>query len=104
MTPPKTYQYQIQYTDNTYRMVDWTKGEFKQVADDMKDSFDVTVMDDGIFVLKDIRTIVLIPEVEEPKLTDEQKKEGQLTEWGFVDPDTAVYLKEVLGIDSQGGN
>jgi hypothetical protein len=70
----------------------------------MKDSFDVTVMDDGIFVLKDIRTIVLIPEVEEPKLTDEQKKEGQLTEWGFVDPDTAVYLKEVLGIDSQGGN
>jgi hypothetical protein len=104
MTKPKRFQYQIQYVDNTYRMVDWSKPEFNQVAMAMSKEQTVTVLEDSLFVLKDIRTIVLIPEIPEPKAPS--KDENQLTEWGFVDDPTAVYLKDVLGIDlgQLGGN
>jgi hypothetical protein len=103
MTKPKRFQYQIQYVDNTYRMVDWSKPEFNQVAMAMSKEQTVTVLEDGLFVLKDIRTIVLIPEIPEPKAS---KEESQLTEWGFVDPATAEYLRDVLGVDvgQIGGN
>jgi len=103
MTPPKTYQYQIQYVDNTYRMVDWTKAEFVQVGEWISEQKYSIVLSDGIFILRDIRAIVIIPEVEESKdngLAEDQK----LTEWGFVDNDTATYLKDVMGIDLMGGN
>jgi hypothetical protein len=104
MTKPKRFQYQIQYVDNTYRMVDWSKPDFNQVALAMSKEQTVSIMEDGIFVLKDIRTIVLIPELPEPKVPS--KEESQLTEWGFVDPATAEYLRDVLGVDvgQIGGN
>jgi hypothetical protein len=104
MTKPKRFQYQIQYTDNTYRMVDWSKPEFNQVASAMANDKKIAVLEDSLFVLYDVRTIVLIPELPEPKAPS--KEETQLTEWGFVDDPTAVYLKDVLGIDlgQIGGN
>jgi hypothetical protein len=104
MTKPKRFQYQIQYTDNNSRIVDWTKPEFNQVAMAMSKQESVTVLEDSIFVLDDIRTIVLIPEIPVPKAPS--KEDNQLTEWGFVDPATAEYLRDVLGIDlaQLGGN
>jgi hypothetical protein len=103
VTKPKRFQYQIQYVDNTYRMVDWTKLEFNQVAMAMSKEQIVTTLEDSIFVLKDIRTIVLLPEIPAPKTP---KDENPLTEWGFVDPATAEYLRDVLGVDvgQIGGN
>jgi hypothetical protein len=105
MTKPKRFQYQIQYTDNSTRIVDWSKPDFNQVALAMSKEQTVSIMEDGIFVLKDIRTIVLIPEIQESEKQLADAKH-QLTEWGFVDDATAVYLKEVLGIDlgQLGGN
>ena len=90
-------QYQIQYTDNTYRMVDWTQDEFKLVCECIVHEALAAVLEDGIFVLHDIRAIVLIPLVpEEP-----EQEENQLPEWGFVDHDTAEWLK-ANGIDLGG--
>lgn len=101
MTKPKTFQYQIQYKDNTYRLIDWSKAEFKQVGEDMQAGFEVSILEDGVFSLVDIRAIVIIPELEpepEQELGDEN-----LTEWGFVDLETARWL-QAQGIDvSKGG-
>jgi hypothetical protein len=103
MTKPKRFPYQIQYTDSSSRIVDWTKPEFNQVANAMAENEGVAVLEDSLFVLKDIRTIVPIPETPAPKAP---KEENQLTEWGFVDPATAEYLRDVLGVDvgQIGGN
>jgi hypothetical protein len=93
-TKPKKREYQIQYTDNTYRIVEWAVKEFKQVGESMVANYDYCIMDDGVFALKDIRTIILLPEVEE----EQPQKDNKLTEWGFVDNQTALWLKE-MGID-----
>jgi hypothetical protein len=100
MTPPKQFQYRIQYVDNTYQMVDWTKPEFNSAFTAMAEDKKVLKVSDGIFRLDHIRTIVLIPPLPEP--TEEEKKvieeENKLSEWGFVDDASALWLKEV-GID-----
>lgn len=102
MTKPKAYTYQIQYNDNTYRIVDWTKIEFKEVAESLANQQAAAVLDDGVFVLYDVRAIVLLPEVEEETEEKTKEKEQHLTEWGFVDADTAAWLKNA-GIDIVNG-
>lgn len=96
MTAPKKYQYRIQYVDNTYQMVDWTKAEYKLVGEAIIDSKPAVMLDEGIFRVSDVRAIVLIPELPEPEKTDETK--NHLTEWGFVDTETAQWLR-ANGID-----
>lgn len=96
------HQYQIQYTDNTYRMVEWTKKEFKKVCRRLAFRLRTVALSDGVFMLKDVRTIVFIPPA--PELTEEEKKnETNLTEWGFVDDDTALWL-QAHGINLQGSD
>lgn len=82
-------QYQIQYTDNSYRMVDWTEDEFELVGACIIESKNAVVLKDGIFVLHDVRAIVLIPPIVE-EITDD---ENNLTDWGFVDAQTAEWLR-----------
>lgn len=98
------HQYQIQYTDNTYRMVEWTKKEFKKVCRRLAFRLRTVTLSDGVFILKDVRTIVFIPPIPEPT-EEERKKEAQqqLTEWGFVDDDTAMWLQS-QGINLQGSD
>jgi hypothetical protein len=88
--------YQIQYTDNTYRMVDWTKEEFKQVGRDMENEDKVSILNDGIFSLVHIRAIVFIPPVVEPEIPEGENELDD--EWGFVDRETAEWLK-IQGIE-----
>lgn len=100
----KTYQYRIQYIDNTYQLVEWTKSEFHEVGKAMLNEHVVAIINDDLFRLTDIRAIVFLPPLPEP--TPEEKKaqeEAQLTEWGFVDSDTAAWLK-ANGINIGGGN
>lgn len=88
--------YQIQYTDNTYRMVDWTVEEFKQICEDMIDEMKVSIMTDGVFSLVHIRAIVLIPPM---PIEEKPEEDNELDdEWGFVDRETAEWLK-VQGIE-----
>jgi hypothetical protein len=100
----KVFQYRIQYIDNTYQLVDWTKAEFDGVFGSMAEDKKVAKVADDLFRLDDIRAIVFLPPIPEP--TKEEKlaeTEGQLSEWGFVDPDTAQWLKDQgikLGGDS----
>lgn len=82
-------------------MVDWTKAEYLQIGQAIADDKSALVLDDGIFKLKDIRAIVLIPEPEVEE-TEEKPQEGGLTEWGFVDPETAAWLK-AQGVDVSKG-
>jgi hypothetical protein len=101
MTKAKKFQYQIQYVDNTYRIVEWTKAEYSEVVDAMAHADRIVAFDEGIFVLSDVRTIVFIPEIEEPE-QEKIDEENALTEWGFVDPDVAAWLKS-QGIDTSKG-
>lgn len=99
ITKPKKLDYRIQYVDNTYQLVQWTQKEFKEVGMAMGEGKLVGLLDDGLFRLDHIRAIVFLPPVPEP--TEEEKKvqeEEQLTEWGFVDAESARWLKE-NGID-----
>ena len=98
MTKPRTYTYQIQYVDNTYRIVEWTRLEFKKVCEEMEKGAECVALDKGLFSLKDVRAIVMMREEKENK----KEKESVLTEWGFVDPETLMWLKE-QGIDVTGG-
>lgn len=100
MTKPKKFQYQIQYIDNTYRIVEWTKAEFEFIGAGMAADKKVVILADGIYRLDDIRAVVLVPEAEEPEeQTDETEK--KLNEWGFTDPETREWLK-ANGIDVGG--
>lgn len=102
MTKPKKFQYQIQYTDNTYRIVEWTKAEFSLVGDAIIDEKSAIVLDDGIFRLNEVRTIVFIPGPPEPEKTEDE--ENQLGEWDFVDdPDVKDYLRDI-GLVGKGVN
>lgn len=98
-TKAKRYMYQIQYTDNTYRVIDLTKEEWKSLGIAIYEKNPVIVLDDAVLVLSDVRAIVYIP-VPEPELEKEEtvNEDGQLTEWGFVTPEEAANLRE-LGID-----
>lgn len=104
MTDAVEQLYQIQYDDNTYRMIDLTDDEFNTIGGHMMADKAVVVMPKGILKLTQVRAIVLIPPVPEPeeKEKDGTPKEGQLTEWGFVDGDTAQWLKD-QGIDIVNG-
>lgn len=88
--------YQIQYTDNTYRMVDWTKQEFDFIGAGMVAGKTTVVLDDGIFSLVHIRAIVFIPPVVEPEVPEGENELDD--EWGFVDRETAEWLK-IQGIE-----
>jgi hypothetical protein len=103
MTKPKAREYRIQYVDNTYQIVEWTKAEYDKVGLAMEDSKPAIKLDTEIFKLSDIRTIILLPEAETEPEQEEVNPEGQLTEWGFVDRQTAEWLR-AAGIDiSKGG-
>lgn len=104
MAKAKTYQYRIQYVDNTYQLVEWTKAEFDSVFVAMSNDKKVAKVADDLFRLHDIRAIVFLPPLPEP--TQEEKKaqeDGELSEWGFVDPDTAAWLRS-QGINLGGGH
>lgn len=103
MTKAKDFLYQIQYHDNTYRMIDVTKSEFKEIGEAIVSGQKAIMLDDMILDLQYVRGIVLVPEPE-PEQQPETAEENKLTEWGFVDPDTAAWLKS-QGINlSEGGN
>lgn len=94
MTKAKKNMYQIQYHDNTYRMVDWTKAEYKEVGEAMENEKNVVIFDEGIFRVDFIRAVVFIPEPE--PITKEE--ENKLTEYGGFDPEIIEWIKE-QGID-----
>lgn len=91
MTKARTYQYQIQYTDQSYRIIDWTRKEFETVMNALAEEKHAAILTDGGFVLKDIRAVVLIPEIKED--TEQKQEENVLTEWGFVEPKVAEWLQ-----------
>lgn len=104
MAKAKKYQYRIQYIDNTYQLVDWTKAEFESVGEAMANDKSAVVVDNDIFRVSDIRAIVYLPPLPEP--TPEEKKaqeESQLSEWGFTDLQTQEWLRS-QGIKLGGGN
>lgn len=103
MTRPKKYLYQIQYNDNTYRIAEWTKSEFKQVSEAIRKAEYACTLEDGVFVLTDVRAIVLIKQDEQNEKEKEEQK-NPLEEWGFVDPETYLWLKEQGIISTEGGN
>jgi hypothetical protein len=101
MKKPKKHDYRIQYIDNTYQIVDWSKPEFQAVGQAMEDDKAAVLLEEGIFKLSDIRAIVFLPPV--PVLTPEEQKakeedEAGLSEWGFTEPDVQEWLKS-QGID-----
>jgi hypothetical protein len=96
MTKPKRYDYRIQYVDNTYQVVEWSKPEFQQVGQAMEEDKVAVMLEDGIFKVTHIRAIVYLPPV--PEMTPEEQKakeedDAGLSEWGFVDPDVQQWLK-----------
>jgi hypothetical protein len=82
--------YQIQYHDQTYRIVKWTDEEFDKVKTCMQGEFTVCALSDSVFKLTDIRAIVLVPAVETEEVAEDGKGTG---EWDFVDDATAAWLK-----------
>lgn len=96
MTKAKKNLYQIQYADNTYRMVDWTKKEFEEVGEAIVAEKSAIVLPEGIFRLYDVRTIVFIPEPE--PTTEETEEQSNLSEYGHYDADTLKWLRE-NGVD-----
>ena len=105
MTKPKKHDYRIQYIDNTYQIVEWSKPEFQAVGKAMEDGKVAILLEEGIFKICDIRAIVYLPPV--PVLTPEEQKakeedEAALSEWGFADPDSQEWLKS-MGINISKG-
>lgn len=102
MTKPKKFTYQIQYNDSNYRIVDWTKKEYSQVGEGLVKQAAAVVLDEGAFVLHDIRAIVLLPEIEETDEKKEHPDDTHLSEWGFTEPEVQAWLKQ-QGIDVVNG-
>lgn len=99
MTKPKKHMYRIQYIDNTYQIVDWSKTEFKAVGDSMIEGKIAVMLDEGIFRLSDVRAVVFLPPPPEKTEAEKAAEEDQaLTEWGFADPDVQQWLRD-HGID-----
>jgi hypothetical protein len=104
MAKAKRFTYRIQYVDNTYQIVDWTKAEFLQVGEDLNTDTKMIVIGDEMFRSSDIRAIVFLPPIPEPTKEEKQAQaEQQLSEWGFVDPEVAEWLKN-NGINIGGGH
>lgn len=110
MTKPKRHMYRIQYLNDSYQIVEWTKDEFKQVGEDMRAGFDIVALEDGIFRVRDVRAIVYLPPVPEKEPPTQQevddmqeKAKKQFEEWGFVDQATMEWLVE-NGIMDMGGD
>lgn len=105
MAVAKKYVYRIQYIDNTYQLVEWTKAQLKDVARAMMSDTPAVLVDDDVFRVSDIRAIVHIPP--QPELTEAEKKaqaeQESLEEWGFVDQATAEWLK-MQGVKIGGGH
>lgn len=101
-TPAKKHMYRIQYEDNTYQIVDLTTTDYNAVGDSLVSGEYAIKLKDYILRLKDIRTITFLPPAPEP--TNEEKAamknqaEHQISEWGFVDPETLAWLA-ANGID-----
>lgn len=95
---PETSMYRIQYIDNTFQLVDWTDDQLIRVYEEMEDNQTVTMVNKSIFKLTDIRAIVYLPPIETPEEQEEIKDDENLTEWGFVDAETANWLRN-NGID-----
>jgi hypothetical protein len=95
MTKPKKHDYRIQYIDNTYQVVEWSKPEFQLIGEAMEKGKHAILLEEGIFKIKDIRAIVFLPPV--PVLTPEEQKakdeDDALSEWGFTAPDVQEWLK-----------
>lgn len=101
MTAPKAFMYRIQYVDNTYQVVDWTKAEFKEVGQALVEGQSGVMLDNGIFRLTDIRAIVFLPPAPEPTKEELKKQideESQLGEWTWADPEVRAWLKD-QGVD-----
>ena len=103
MAKAKVYQYRIQYVDDTYQIVDWTKGDFTKVADALMEGKTAALVSDCVFRVSDIRAIVLLPEIKEEKPKDEKEKEPELSEYGHYDFETIQWLRD-NGIDIGGAN
>lgn len=107
MTKAKKFMYRIQYNDNTYQVVDWTKYEFEKVGEYMEAEAKAIKLEEGLFRLTDVRAVIFFPPppppTEKEKLKMKEYGESQLSEWGFVDQETAEWLK-ANGIDLQGGD
>lgn len=101
-TKPKKYLYQIQYSDNTYRLINLTKQEWASVSLAIEADKRVCMLDEAVFVLTDIRAIVFIPEEESEEKTEEEKEEGLLSEYGFAEPEVLEWLRE-NGVDPTKG-
>lgn len=99
MAKPKKYDYRIQYVDNTMQIVQWTKNDFNFVATAMTRNETAVYVDECVFRLSDVRAIVFLPPEPEPTPEEKVEQEKRLSDWGFVDPETAAYLKDVMGID-----
>ena len=94
MTKPLKHEYQIQYIDNTYRIVDWTNAEFIKIGEAIAEGKHALVLKEGIFVLNDIRAVVYIPPVP-IEVSKEEERPTQFDEWGFIqDPEMIESLKE----------
>lgn len=102
LTKPSKYTYQIQYKDQTYRIVEWTKAEFKQIGEALMAGETGVVFEEGIFLLGDIRTIVFIPPTPEPTEEEIAQEQNELSEWGFLDRDSLEWLK-ANGVDISKG-
>lgn len=102
MTKPKERLYQIQYMDNTYRMIDLTKVDYDCIGKCMMDGKTFVKMEKCILRLDEIRAIVLIPE---PEPAAEQTEDGQQSvhpEYGAYDEATVEWLK-ANGVDVVNG-
>jgi hypothetical protein len=105
MAKPKVYEYRIQYVDNVYQVVSWTKTQFTKVGEAMEQGKPAILLDTEIVRLTDIRAIVFLPEIVEPteeEVKKQQEKESKLSEWGFTDLETQRWLR-LQGIDISKG-
>jgi hypothetical protein len=98
--------YRIQYYDNTYQLVEWTRDEYDLVGEAMMDDAHVIVLNKGIFRLDHIRAIVHLDKMEEENNnTPVNDDEGMvITEMGAFEKEvydllvaSGIELGDVLG-------
>jgi len=97
MTKPNKYDYLIQYNDDKYRVVKWTRAEFKQVGEAIVEAKRAIALEKGIFVLYTVKAIVEL----EPMPT-EPEPEKRVGEYDGYDFETRQWLAE-NGIDIVNG-
>ena len=97
MTKPKKYDYLIQYNDDKYRALKWTKAEFEKVGEAIVGSKRAIALDKGIFVLTDVKAIVEL----EP-MPIEQEPEKRVGEYDGYDFEVRQWLAD-SGIDIVNG-